>query len=346
MTVEGELEPISEGSPRAIIVATERIVVSGTASKRYGGEHEVVAECGGFSLVFSIKTGTKTDSFGNHDEVAGVLILFLAVVVNVFDVLVETEVDVPVVGVFLLQRADTPTDVKLANGRVIGREVDEGIECEVVESTGFTSVVKMVEVFTIIEVEIEIGHMIEVPFTGTWMNGPMVVDVAVAKANEECVGHWFFLLSSVEAVNMEHLTRHHAVDASYGVDERADDFTENALTTPFAVVKENVRNAVGDFAKSRTADACGQKVVVSRTVGLAEQFPCDGASQWIEKGHAVRESMLSGCVVEHATVKGMGELVARKAVVVPHPSVGEVVFNDVTAHSCPYAMLHVVVVAQ
>ena len=67
---------------------------------------------------------------------------------------------------------------------------------------------------------------------------------------------------------------------------------------------------MGDFADGGTTDACGEEVVVGGPVGLAEDFPGEGACQRIEEGDAVGEAVLAGGVVEHTAVVGMGELVA------------------------------------
>ena len=48
--------------------------------------------------------------------------------------------------------------------------------------------------------------------------------------------------------------------------------------------------------------------------------------------------MFTGSIVEHTTVKRMGELVAREAVVVPHPAFCHVLFQRGVGDACPFAV--------
>ena len=128
------------------------------------------------------------------------------------------------------------------------------------------------------------------------------------------------------------------MESADGVEEGADDFAHHATSTRLGVVEEDVGNAVGDFADGGSTDTCGEEVVDGWAVGLAEEFPREGADEGIEEGDTIGESVLACGIVEHTAVVGMGELVAREAVVVPHPSACQVLVDVLARHTCPLSV--------
>lgn len=175
------------------------------------------------------------------------------------------------------------------------------------------------------------------------MDGACIVDVAVAHTDEKGVRHGVFLLTCVAVVDVKHFARHHAVNAAHGIEECADDFTKDSLTTPFCVVEKDVGHTVGHFTDGCAADTSGEQIIVGGTVGLAEEFPSERTCEWVKEGHAIGESVLACSIVEHATVVRVGKLVAREAVAVPYPATCDVPFDDMTTDPCPFSMLHVIV---
>ena len=338
VAVPDEAELVAQGEACAEVVAAHGEVVGCCTAEGYGRELEVLDEGDGFALPFGMEACTETSCLADEGEVARSLVCVVAVVVDVFDVLVEADVEFPAVGQLALDGADASCDVELAYGGMVGVEVDEGIDVEVVEGTGGFAEVEVVEVVAIGEADIEVGDVLVVAATDVGMDGSRVVHVAVAQANLEGVGFGFLFLASREVVNVEHLARHHAVDASHGVEHGADELAQHALAASLGVVEEDVGGAVGHLTDGCTADACGEEVVGGRAVGLAEEFPSERANHGVEEGHAVGESVFACGIVEHAAVVGMGELVARETVVVPHPAACEVLVQGGVGHSCPYTV--------
>lgn len=75
--------------------------------------------------------------------------------VDVFDVLVEAEVEFPLMRELVLKGADASTDVEFADGGLVGGEVDEGVEFEVVVGSRTFPFVEVVEVVAVGEAEID-----------------------------------------------------------------------------------------------------------------------------------------------------------------------------------------------
>ncbi len=295
------------------------------------------------SLALCVESGSETGGFGDEWEVSGCVFVVFVVVVDVSDVLVETDVEFPLVGQLALDGADASAQVEFAYGWVVGGEVEEHVEVEAVVGSWTFAEVEVVEVVAVVEVDVEKGYVAEESSFGVGVGGPDVVDVAVAGPDLEGVGHGLLTFAGVEGVDVEHFARDDAVESSDGIDEGAEKFAHHAFGSSLGVVEEDVGHAVGDFADGCSADACGEEVVVGRAVGFAEDFPGEGAGERIEEGNAVGESVLSGCIVEHAAVVGVGELVAGETVAVPHPSFGQVALDVVAGDSCPVAPLDVVV---
>ncbi len=290
-TVEGELETVADRGACAVIVTAEGVVVGCTASEGNGGKHEVVGEGCPFLPsperwrvgTFEKESDPETGCFGDEGEVAWVFVVFFAVVVDVFDILIEAEVEFPLMGKLVLAGADASTDVEFADSGLVGSEVDEGVKFEVVVGTRTFPFVEMVEVVAVGEAEIEVGDGFVIAYACLWVDRGTVIDVASARSDLEGVGHGFFLLASIEAVDTEHFARHDAVEASNGVEEGADDFTDNTLGTPFGVVEEDVGHAVGHFTDGCSSDTCGEEVIDGGAVGLAEEFPSEGTCQGVEE---------------------------------------------------------------
>ncbi len=278
---------------------------------------------------------TETGCLGDEGEIARSLIVSIAVVVDETEVLIEADVEFPLVGQLSLDGANATSKVEFAHGGVVGGEVDKGVEVEVVEGACGFAEFEVVVVVAVGEVEVEIGNVVLVALKGVVMDGSHVVDEAVADAHLETVWLGGFLLAGVEAVDTEHLARKHAVDAAHGVEGCAEDFAHDTAEACLGVVEEDVGGAMGNLTDGCSADACGKEVVDGWSVGLAEEFPCERADDGVEEGHTIRKPVFARRVVEHAAVVGMGELVARVAVVVPHPPVRKVVFDDSFADTRP-----------
>ncbi len=289
---------------------------------------------------------TEAGCFGDEGEIAWGLAVGGAVVVDETDVLIEADVEFPLVGQLSLDGADATAQVEFAYGGVVGGEVDKGVEVEVVKGARGFAKFEVVVVVAVGEVEVEIGDVLLVALLGVVMDGSHIVDETVACSHLETVWFGGFLLASVEAVDVEHLARKHTVDASHGVEGCADDFAHDAAEACLGVVEEDVGCTMGNLTDGCSSDARGEEVVDGWTVGLAEEFPCERADDGVEKRHTIRQPMLARCVVEHAAMVGMRELVARVAVVVPHPPVGEVVLDDSLADARPRAVCYEVVPAE
>ena len=203
--------------------------------------------------------------------------------VDVFDVLVEAEVEFPLMRELVLKGADASTDVEFADGGLVGVEVDEGVEFKVVVGSRTFPFVEVVEVVAVGEAEIDVGDGLVIAHACPWMDRCAVVDVASARADLEGVGHGFFFLACIETVDPEHLARHDAVDAAHGVEEGADDFADNTLGTLLGVVEEDVGQTVGHFTDGGSSDTSGEEVVDGGSVGLAEEFPGEGTCQGVEE---------------------------------------------------------------
>ena len=100
------------------------------------------------------------------------------------------------------------------------------------------------------------------------------------------------------------------METTHRVEQRTYNFANDTLWTLFGVIKEDVGHTMGDFAHCCTSNTSGKEVVVGGTVGLAEEFPREGTHHRVEEGNAIGESVLACRIVEHAAMKGMGELVA------------------------------------
>lgn len=188
------------------------------------------------------------------------------------------------------------------------------------------------------ETDIEVGDVGSVSVSFVGMDGTEIVDVAVAEPDLEGVGLGVLSFASIEVIDTEHLARHDTVKPADGVEEGAEDFADHSSCSSFGVVEKDVGDAVGDFTDGCSAYACGEEVVEGGRVGLAEEFPRGRTDDGIEEGDAVGESVFAGGVVEHGAVVGMAELVAREAVVVPHPIARDVVVDVFACHSRPRAV--------
>ena len=309
MPIVDVLEAVAYGEACAEVVAAHGEIVGGGSSEGYGGEHEVVGEGVGCALPLGVEACSKTGGFGDDGEVAGGLLVVIAVVVDVFDVLIEADVKFPAVGQLPLDGANASADVEFAHGGVVGVEVDEGVDVEVVEGAGCLAKVEVVVVGAVVEADVEIGDMFVVALACMGMDGADVADVAVSEAYLEGVGLRCFFLASIEAIDSKHFSREDAMQSAYGIEEGADDFSHHTPCACLAVVEKDVGDSMGDFADDGSTDACGKQVVGGRTVGLAEEFPCERTYQGVEDGHAVGKSVLACGVVEHTAVIGMAELV-------------------------------------
>lgn len=289
-------------------------------------------------MPFNIETCSKTGCFRNDGEVTWSLVRVFAVVVNVFDVLIEAEVEFPFMWQLTLHGTNTSPNVQFTNSGVFIREIDERIKTELVVGTRLFVFVKVVEVIAVVETEIKKGDVLVVTLTCVMMNGFTIVDVAISYPHLEGVRHRLFLLSCIEAVDTEHLTRHDAMKTSYWVEKGADNLTDDTFWTSFGVVEENVGHTMGHLTHCCTTDTCGEKVVDGRTVGFAENLPSEGTHYGIEEGDAVGVPVFTCRIVEHASVKRMGELVAREAVVVPHPAFRHVLFQRGVGDACPFSV--------
>lgn len=96
--VEDEIEAVSKGKSCAEVVAAHGIVVSGAASEWYGGEHEIVEKADLLALAFGIKASSETGGLRDDCLVACRLPPVGAVVVDIFDVLLESDVEFPTMG--------------------------------------------------------------------------------------------------------------------------------------------------------------------------------------------------------------------------------------------------------
>ena len=97
-------------------------------------------------MPFKIESDAKTGCFGDDGEVAGFFVAFFTVVVDVFDVLVEAEIEFPLMRHLVLTGADASTNVKFAHGGLVGCKIDEGVEFEVIVGSGTFPLLQMVEV--------------------------------------------------------------------------------------------------------------------------------------------------------------------------------------------------------
>ena len=122
-------------------------------------------------MPFKIKSDAKTGCFGDDGEVARLLGAFLAVVVDVFDVLVEAEVEFPLMRHLVLTGADASTNVKFAHGGLVGRKIDEGVESEEIVGSGTFPLLQMVEVVAVDEAEIEVRDGFMITCARPWVDG-------------------------------------------------------------------------------------------------------------------------------------------------------------------------------
>ena len=79
-----------------------------------------------------------------------------------------------------LQRTNTSTDIKFTYVWMLGREVDEGVDSEIIVCTGAFAFIDMVEVISVCETEVKIGYVFVKVCACLWVNRPYVIDVAVA----------------------------------------------------------------------------------------------------------------------------------------------------------------------
>ena len=203
VAVEGELEFVAHGEACAEVVAAHGVVVGCAASDGYGGEHEVVVEGVDAALMFGIESCSETGGFGDDGEVACCFGTDVAVVVDVFDVLVEADVEFPLMGQLPLDGADASADVEFADGGVVGVEVDEGIDVEVVVGAGGLAEVEVVVVGAVGEANVEVGDVLADVSAHLGMRVSDVVDVAVAQTYLEGVGFRLFFLAGTEAIDVE-----------------------------------------------------------------------------------------------------------------------------------------------
>ena len=112
--VEGKCEVVAHAESGAVVVASVGEVVGCGASECYGACYEVVAETVGVGMSLGIDSCSETYGFGYDGVFAGFLHSVFAVVVDVFEELVESEVDVPVVGAFEFFVGYTSYDVEFA----------------------------------------------------------------------------------------------------------------------------------------------------------------------------------------------------------------------------------------
>lgn len=305
-----------------------------------------MVEADGRTVAFGMEACTETGSLGDKGKIARSLIVGVAVVVDETEVLIEADVEFPLVGQLSLDGADATSEVEFAHGGVVGGEVDEGVEVKIVEGACGFAEFEIVVVVAVGEVEVEVREVVLVALLGVVMDGSHVVNETVADAHLEAVWLGGFLLAGVEAVDTEHLARKHTVDAAHGVEGCAEDLTHDTAEACLGVVEEDVGGAMGNLADGCSSDACGEEVVDGRSVGLAEEFPCERTDDGVEDGHAIRKPVFARRVVEHTAMVGMGELVARVAVVVPHPPVRKVVLDDSLADTRPRAVFDEVIIAE
>ena len=136
------------------------------------------------------------------------------------------------------------------------------------------------------------------------------------------------------------------MQTSYRVEQGADHFANNTFRTSFGIVKKDVGNTVGHLTHCCSSDTCGKKIVDGWTVGLTEDFPCEGTHQRIEEGDTVGVPVFTCGIIEHASVERVSELVARETVVVPHPATSEILLQYVVGDVGPLSMLHKVIPAE
>ena len=239
-SVEGELEAVAGGEACAEVVAAHLEVVGSGTAQRNGIEGEVVGEGCLAALPLGVEACTETGGFGDEGKVAWCVLVVLVVVVDVFDVLVEADVEFPLVGELALDGADSSAQVEFANGGVFRGEVEEHVEVEAVVGAWAFPEIEVVEVVAVVEADVEIGDVAEEAFFGVGMCGADVVDVAVACAYLKAIGHGLFALACVEGVHPKHLAGDDAVKASYGVCEGAEKFTHYTFGTSLGVVEEDV----------------------------------------------------------------------------------------------------------
>lgn len=268
----------------------------------------------------------------------GTLYTTFAVVVYVFDVLIESDIEFPLMGQLALDGADSSCDVKFSDSGVGVVKIDECIHLEVVVGASGLAEVEVIVVVAVGEAYVEIGDVVEVVGVCHGVNTSVISDVSVTKTNLEGVGLRVFFLACMEVVDTEHFARQHAVHPTDRVKQGADDFTQYAGRSSLGVVEENVGDAMGDLADGGATNACRQEVIVGRAVGLAKKFPCEGTCKRVEQRSSVGKPVFSCGIVEHAAMVRMCELVARETVVVPHPSTSEVLFYCFVGDACPFAV--------
>lgn len=120
VAVVEEFEAVTEREACAEIVAAQGVVVGCAAAKGDGCELEVVFEGDGSAVSLGMKSCAEAGRFGDDGEVSCGLVGVGAVVVDVFDILVEADVEFPAVGKLSLDGADAPDDVEFANGGMVG----------------------------------------------------------------------------------------------------------------------------------------------------------------------------------------------------------------------------------
>lgn len=163
-------------------------------------------ECGGNALPLGMETCSETGCFADDCQVARVFVTVVTVVVDVFDVLVETNVEFPAVGQLALDGADASADVEFTDGGVVGIEIDEGVDVEIVEGACCFAFVEVVVMVAVVEADVEEGNVLMVAVPDLRMNGTDIVYVAIAESYLERVGFGLFFLAGIQMINAEHFS--------------------------------------------------------------------------------------------------------------------------------------------
>ena len=99
--VDVELRTVAQAETAGIVVAAGRIVVGCGSTEDNGRKHTVVEETDLSRLMFGIESATEAHCLVDDGEAVRVL-FFLRIVVNIFEVLIESDVESPIVRVLEL----------------------------------------------------------------------------------------------------------------------------------------------------------------------------------------------------------------------------------------------------
>ena len=314
-----------------IVVALDdvEVVALGTTQQNSAQEDALLSTGERCLGLLHRKHKTRTERCGLADavgcEVGAVLDGFGVIIA---EVLIETELTIHALGVFVLCRTidkrrtpQTTHDVDVVDDGLAATKGECSIEVEEVERLG---VLFAIDTRTIDKADVYVRAVVATE------QGTIVSHIAKT-GRERCLDGYRVevVIVIVPALDTPGIAAEDTMESLNGVQQSSHCLTPETVPTARAVVEWRKTQAVQCFTNGHTATGGSEEVVNGRRIGLAEEFPFCRTQQGEGSCLPIAQAVGTRRIEVEVAMIGVGEHVHGEQVVIPHHTPAEVVADAI-----------------